>query len=333
MKLVIGIDEAGYGPNLGPLCLGASLWLLPDDLSPLHLAKDFEPLFHPHPTPRNSPAAWIPLGDSKKIYQSGAGIADLTASLLAIKQLQAGSPIAPNALLAAIVEAENLHRLSSIPWYAEPDSGTETASSLENFECLLPEGLLEQARHLWQSLKIELVGMHALAIDERLFNQRLDQWDNKATVLTLATLEWLQALLQSYHSQFPNLTSIEVLCDKHGGRNRYHSALSQVFPEAWIAIECESSSVSRYRFRYVNTDSVWSFTAKGDAIVPTSLASMLAKWTREVFMHRLNAYWQSQLPNLKATAGYPVDAVRFSQNLQAAGLLGNMPREHWWRRA
>ena len=29
---MIGLDEAGYGPLLGPLCLGASVWRVDDDL-------------------------------------------------------------------------------------------------------------------------------------------------------------------------------------------------------------------------------------------------------------------------------------------------------------
>ena len=30
MTLVIGIDEAGYGPNLGPLVIGGSSWQIDD---------------------------------------------------------------------------------------------------------------------------------------------------------------------------------------------------------------------------------------------------------------------------------------------------------------
>ncbi len=29
---VIGTDEAGYGPNLGPLVISATLWETPDEL-------------------------------------------------------------------------------------------------------------------------------------------------------------------------------------------------------------------------------------------------------------------------------------------------------------
>jgi ribonuclease HII len=51
---IIGTDEAGYGPNLGPLVITATVWESPaDDLSFL-----FEPLKH----------AGITVADSKKLY-------------------------------------------------------------------------------------------------------------------------------------------------------------------------------------------------------------------------------------------------------------------------
>ena len=37
MTLVIGIDEAGYGPNLGPLVIGSSSWQI-DELQCDHLS-------------------------------------------------------------------------------------------------------------------------------------------------------------------------------------------------------------------------------------------------------------------------------------------------------
>ena len=37
MTLVIGIDEAGYGPNLGPLVIGGSSWQI-DQLQSDHLS-------------------------------------------------------------------------------------------------------------------------------------------------------------------------------------------------------------------------------------------------------------------------------------------------------
>ena len=39
MTLVIGIDEAGYGPNLGPLVIGSSSWQI-DELQCDHLSTE-----------------------------------------------------------------------------------------------------------------------------------------------------------------------------------------------------------------------------------------------------------------------------------------------------
>ena len=55
---ILGTDEAGYGPNLGPLVVSLTVWEADtDDLSPL-----FEPLKQ----------AEIAIGDSKKLYHGGS---------------------------------------------------------------------------------------------------------------------------------------------------------------------------------------------------------------------------------------------------------------------
>jgi ribonuclease HII len=45
--------------------------------------------------------------------------------------------------------------------------------------------------------------------------------------------------------------------------------------------------------------------------LPVALASMAAKYTRELSMRRLNAYFADRLPGLKPTAGYVEDGRRF----------------------
>lgn len=45
--------------------------------------------------------------------------------------------------------------------------------------------------------------------------------------------------------------------------------------------------------------------------LPVALASMIAKYVRELAMHRFNRYWSKRMPELKPTAGYTLDARRW----------------------
>ena len=54
MGYLIGTDEAGYGPNLGPLVISASVWQVPDGASA-------EELFH-----RLRPVVAASLGEAGK---------------------------------------------------------------------------------------------------------------------------------------------------------------------------------------------------------------------------------------------------------------------------
>jgi ribonuclease HII len=73
------------------------------------------------------------------------------------------------------------------------------------------------------------------------------------------------------------------------------------------------------------------FTVGGDSFGPTALASMLAKYLRERLMHSFNAFWQQHVPNLRPTAGYPLDAKRFREQIEATAIRLEIPESVWWR--
>ena len=58
MAYLIGTDEAGYGPNLGPLVISATVWEVPDDVGGENL---FDRLYYDYLSP---PAAATPPGGS-----------------------------------------------------------------------------------------------------------------------------------------------------------------------------------------------------------------------------------------------------------------------------
>ncbi len=154
--------------------------------------------------------------------------------------------------------------------------------------------------------------------------------------MTEATFEIIREVLVRQacdNSKLLGYDQLEILCDKHGGRNRYHSPLCHAFPESWFEIVEESAAISSYRASIFGVDSRWSFRAKGDNIVPCSAASMIAKWMRELQMSKLNAFWRAKVDALVPTAGYPVDAKRFAVEIEAVAERLGMQRDDWWRRA
>jgi len=77
MTLVIGTDEAGYGPNLGPLVVAASAWRL--DSGPADVAESLERFGASAAKAVPDQRLW---GDSKEIYRAGAGFAALERGVL-----------------------------------------------------------------------------------------------------------------------------------------------------------------------------------------------------------------------------------------------------------
>ena len=107
-----GLDEAGYGPNLGPLTIGATAWRLDPD-------ADLYEALSPAVAPAASDDDRLVIADSKAVYEPGGGLAGLEAAVLAA--FGGNRPATFTELLATLGADPNEHRADT-PWRTDFDT-------------------------------------------------------------------------------------------------------------------------------------------------------------------------------------------------------------------
>src|SRR5689334_1036638 len=83
MAYILGTDEAGYGPNLGPLVISATLWQTPGDSCEVDLYELLAEIVAPCPSREKTSLNRLVLGDSKALYDPKSGVSLLERGLLA----------------------------------------------------------------------------------------------------------------------------------------------------------------------------------------------------------------------------------------------------------
>lgn len=314
----MGVDEAGYGPNLGPLVVAASLWKAPEDCSEQQFSRALAKHFS---TANWSPSCHhVPLGDSKKLYATRSGLATLEAGLLALQFSLAPDCTSLGQFIQRVVRPEWIDELNSLDWYAGY-AAEPLPSVLELTEVLR---LSQLAQSNLAPVGIELIDLKAAVVCEPHFNQAVAKSGSKGELLSRTTLELVVQVLEQCSS------ATEVFCDRQGGRKNYLPNLLAAMPDEWFDEVQVSPARSSYQSCGARPLTI-HFSVGGDSFPPTALASMLAKYLRERLMHALNAFWQGQLPQLKPTAGYPVDAQRFRAAIEPVAERLKLSVNHWWR--
>ena len=295
--IVSGIDEAGLGPLLGPYCAGLVTVTYPSQ------EKDPRSLC-PSVLSERPEKGKLAVGDSKKL-SSSKDISYLEETVLAFYLLKYGNlPETTDEFIRKVDgESESLRPLEDEPWNRE--------ILTQPLPLVYPEEeIRKKAGELvgqWTSAGLELTGFTLTMTMPFGFNRLLDKRKNKAS----ACQEILTPFMQK--GRYPRG---KLIVDRQGGRRYYGEWLLELYPGELLTARKETSQLSLYQ----SGESEIHFQVRADALCfETALASMGAKYLRELYMTGFNRYWQKKYPGLKGTAGYYSDAKRFLKDLDKAG--------------
>jgi ribonuclease HII len=348
MGFVIGMDEAGYGPNLGPLVLTATVWEVPgrwpkktdfwktfDSVAQREIAKQKKGVSGKKAGAEdgvdgdsaNRPSAddRLHIADSKEVYCPATGLGALERGALAAFGVASRVPSDFDELLDEL-------------WGRSFDeqTGTDSCSRGRDLwfsdDVSLPLPLSEQGRSAavaaqkWRDVcdatGVCLRSIRCDVVAPRRWNMATRETDNKATALSRLHLQLLRRVWDPDTSG-PTI----VLADKHGGRNRYAELLTECVDGRMVWCRQESRDSSVYRIGPTEIH----FEARAERHFPVALASMVSKYVRELAMELFNRFWRTHLPELKPTHGYPTDARRFREEVAEMQARLEIPDEMFWR--
>jgi len=323
MSYLIGTDEAGYGPNLGPLIVSASVWSVPEGADGDDLYGLVGPCVAASPGRKGQlqdASAPVAIGDSKVLYQPQAGLRHLERGLLAALALVDRRPATWRGVWDAL-STEAGGGLPSVPWYADYDAPIPVdadPSEIEAAAATLSGGFL--------AADVQLLGIVSRGVFPEEFNRLVEHFGSKGAALSHTTLRLVAGLVEPLEGG-----PIRIVCDKHGGRNRYQHLIADHFPDVLIEVRGEGRERSVYRFGPDDRRVEIRFQMKADSHLPAALASMASKYLRELAMRALNDFWRRSVDGLRPTAGYPQDAKRFKAQIAAVQAELGIEDRFLWR--
>ncbi|HLA86371.1 MAG TPA: hypothetical protein VJL29_16415 [Thermoguttaceae bacterium] len=319
MPYYLGTDEAGYGPNLGPLVVSATVWHAAEPIEASQFYERLAPVIVS--APRLASADAVAVADSKLLYTSGKSLWHLERGLLgALGTL--GRRVEHWRDAWSALDGCSREPRRTLPWYADYHCPLPLAAEANEIT-----RLSESLAGSFDRAGTRLVELRSRAVFEAEFNDLCRRYDSKGLALSHVTLDLLARLIDGLDRE-----PIYVLCDKHGGRNRYADLLAEHFPDAFVEIHGESAARSTYRLGPPDRRVEIVFAVGGEAYLPAALASMASKYLRELAMKALNAFWTARVEGLRPTAGYPVDARRFKKEIAACQASLGIDDDLVWRK-
>lgn len=325
-----GIDEAGYGPLLGPLCIACATFAIHaehiNNNNPHHTPDLWQHLApHVHRTRaewKRAASRGIVIADSKhaKLANDSKSLhplAHLERAVLAVLKPLGHTPSNDQQLLDTITPSA-----PTAPWYTQQWGIDLPLSTTPDHQSLLAANLARAMR----DARVAPLDLHAVAIPEHDFNARVATLGSKAALNLSAACLLLDRVRRSHaarHAWSQHQQPARIAIDRQSGRTRYARELAANLGNTTVRTLVESDERSVYDIPPTDDGAApcrVSFETEAESKhLPIALASMTAKLTRELLMARLNRFWIDKVPGLTPTAGYRNDAPRFITELKAAG--------------
>ena len=315
MAVLVGIDEAGYGPLLGPLVVSSAAFIVPDDKLSISLWEQLQSAVF---TSKKGSKGRIIINDSKKLHQKSGDYSLLARSVLACRAaaVESASDLALPGDIGEFLKLVNFadyEVFSKYPWYQKL-----LQSKIDYDE----SDISIVASSLWRTMKksnVDIRYMYALPMPVGQYNEAIDLTGNKAVVL------FNQACKHIFHAwENHSKDNLHIVVDKQGGRANYRDKLQKLFPYAKLNELKRTPQLSSYHIIDGSRQMKIHFIVKGDQKqLPVALASMLSKLVREMMVEQLNLYYADKVPGIKHTAGYYQDGMRFLNDLKEANVYSS----------
>jgi ribonuclease HII len=313
----VGIDEAGYGPHLGPLVMTAVACRTPEDLADANLWRVLRKAVRRQ---MERGRRRLPVDDSKLVYSSARGLEELESSVLSI--LLGASEALPETVAHLVHSLHPHHELCGEAWYCGVTPLPITISA---------EIVADGARRFRAAATTAAVVFplfRSVIVCPPRFNTLLERWGSKGAILSLGLTQLLSAI-----QTLEPVEAVTIVVDKHGGRNHYGAVLQEAFPDGWALPVEEGMDCSSYVIQGLDRDVRVSFRPRADSgYFEVALASMISKYVREALMTEFNGFWKRHIPDLEPTAGYPADSHRFFRAIRPTLQRLNIAEELVWRK-
>jgi len=298
-RFFAGIDEAGYGPMLGPLVVSACAFELE---RPIHGADYWKHLARSvHPRLRGA-GDRVVVADSKKLYSRKRGIRTIEETVW------------------SFIQAANLNKIETLADYTANLSCGGVVSDdcrWHDYALKLPRvAFPNMARKKADALAEDMAqagmafrGAWSVPVHPAEFNRLIEKLDNKS----LAEWEAVAGVLKFLINRFGK-GGVQITVDRLGGRMRYGAQLYKLFKGDGVKLNIisQEKECSEYELRFPDGAARITFEEKADRkYFPVALASCFSKYLREVFMESLNRYFTGHDAALKPTEGYVTDARRW----------------------
>lgn len=308
MFVYAGIDEAGYGPLFGPLVIARSVFVLERQaptLEPPSLWSLLRSSVCKKPGDKKNRLA---VNDSKKLYKPAWTLEHIERAVLSFLSSSGMAPKNLDHLLKNLAYDPLSFQINH-DWYRAPGGKPSVPLLYPVFQLDRSKNRLHRA--LMRS-SIRLADIKAAVVFEDRFNQLVRAKGSKAGCAWAFVSGHLEYIWSRFGEHHPL-----VIVDRQGGRRNYKELLEEVFFPSESSTLFEEPLKSGYRITHgVRKMDVLVQVESEHRHFPVALASMTAKYLRELLMTRFQTFWSAHAPEIKPTFGYFGDGRRFLKEIR-----------------